>query len=63
MGLMEFFFSKKKRKVRSYSEAFNGERTTVGLIQSALVRAFGEEVMKTNSATIYRYKGKLYVLK
>jgi hypothetical protein len=53
----------KKRKPRSYTEGPLGHRVTVPWWKCIIVEAFGERVMSTNTATIYKYKGKFYVLK
>jgi hypothetical protein len=53
----------KKKRPRSYYEIEGGKRLTVPWWKRLVVEAFGERVMSTNTATIYKFRGVFYVLK
>lgn len=53
----------KRKKPRSYTEDPFGQRVTVPWWKCVIVELLGERVMSTNTATIYKFRGKFYVLK
>jgi len=52
-----------KKKPRNYYEMASGKRITAPWWKVLIVRVFGEEVMSTNTAKIYKFLGVFYVLK
>lgn len=57
------FKGSRKKKPRSYSEGPFKQRVTVPRWKVFIVKFFGERVMSTNSATIYKYRGVFYIVK